>query len=229
MKKTDTANRLKEIMRIRNLRQVDIVNLAKPFCEKYNVKLGKNDLSQYISGKVEPRQEKLAILGMSLGVNEAWLRGFDVPMYCDIGDLEVAARVSNILQPPEIYRVSHMGQIACGFPTLAEQNIETHDEVPVTIKCDFTLLCKGDSMVGAGIKDGDIVYIRAQPEVENGEIAAVMLGEDEVTLKRFRRVGNTILLIPENSSYEPLVFTDGEMDGVRILGKAVGFTRRFEK
>lgn len=56
-----------------------------------------------------------------------------------------------------------------------------------------------------------------------------MVGEDEATLKRFKRVGNTILLIPENSNYEPLVFSGGEMNGVRILGKAVGFTRQFEK
>ena len=135
----------------------------------------------------------------------------------------------NLLPPPETYQVPRLGQIACGAPILAEQNIESYDSVPVAIRCDFTLLCKGDSMIGAGLEDGDIVYIREQPEVETGEIAAVMVGEDEATLKRFKRVGNTILLIPENSNYEPLVFSGGEMNGVRILGKAVGFTRQFEK
>lgn len=134
-----------------------------------------------------------------------------------------------LLPIPETYKVPRLGSIACGEPILAEQNIETYDSVPVAIRCDFTLICRGDSMIGTGIEDGDIVYIREQPEVETGEIAAVMVGEDEATLKRFKRVGDTVLLIPENSSYEPLIFTGGEMNGIRILGKAVGFTRYFRE
>lgn len=74
-----TAERLKTIMEDRNLRQVDILRLAKPFCEKFDVKLGRNALSQYLSGKVRPGQKKLTILGLALGVSEAWLMGFDVP------------------------------------------------------------------------------------------------------------------------------------------------------
>lgn len=80
MKNSNTSVRLKEIMRSRSLRQVDILQAAKPFCEKYNVKLARNDLSQYVSGKVEPGQEKLTILGLALNVSEAWLMGYDVPM-----------------------------------------------------------------------------------------------------------------------------------------------------
>ncbi|MGD9567570.1 MAG: transcriptional regulator [Sedimentibacter sp.] len=80
MKKFTTSQRLKQIMDTRKLRQVDILEAAEPFCKKYNIKLEKNALSQYVSGKVEPGQEKLTILGMALGVSEAWLMGFDVPM-----------------------------------------------------------------------------------------------------------------------------------------------------
>lgn len=80
MKKENTSLRLKSIMSERDLRQVDILELAKPFCKKYDVKMNKSDLSQYVSGKVEPSQDKLVILGMALNVNEAWLMGFDVPM-----------------------------------------------------------------------------------------------------------------------------------------------------
>ena len=79
MKKANTATRLKEIMDERNIKQVDILSAAKPFCEKYGVKLAKNDLSQYVNGKVDPGQEKLTILGLALNVSEAWLMGFDVP------------------------------------------------------------------------------------------------------------------------------------------------------
>lgn len=80
MKKENTAIRLKKIMDERGIRQVDILNLAAPFCEKYNVKMNKSDLSQYCSGKTEPNQDKLFVLGAALNVNEAWLMGYDVPM-----------------------------------------------------------------------------------------------------------------------------------------------------
>lgn len=79
MKKENTSLRLNEIMKERGLRQVDILDLVKPFCKEYDVKMNKSDLSQYVSGKVEPSQEKLVILGMALNVNEAWLMGFNVP------------------------------------------------------------------------------------------------------------------------------------------------------
>ena len=84
MKKTNTADRLNAVMKERNLKQVDILRAAKPFCEKYGVKLAKNDLSQYVNGKVEPGQEKLTILGLALNISEAWLMGFDVPMERDV-------------------------------------------------------------------------------------------------------------------------------------------------
>lgn len=67
-------------MSMRGLKQVDILNKAKPYCEKYEVKLNKSDLSQYVSGKSEPGQDKLAILGMALNVSETWLMGYDVPI-----------------------------------------------------------------------------------------------------------------------------------------------------
>ncbi len=75
-----TYQRLRTIMSARNLRQVDILEMAKPYCEQYGIKLNKTDLSQYCSGKVEPKQEKLTILGLTLGVSEAWLMGYDVPI-----------------------------------------------------------------------------------------------------------------------------------------------------
>lgn len=80
MKEFTTSERLKELMAERDLRQVDILKLAEPFCKKFGLKLGKNEISQYVSGKVEPRQDKLSLLGMALNVSEVWLMGYDVPM-----------------------------------------------------------------------------------------------------------------------------------------------------
>lgn len=79
MKEYTTAQRLGQLMDLRQLRQVDILRAAEPFCRKYGIRLNKNDLSQYVSGKVEPGQEKLTILGLALNVSEAWLMGYDVP------------------------------------------------------------------------------------------------------------------------------------------------------
>ena len=79
MKNFTTAQRLEQVMKSRNMRQVDILNAAEPYCKKYGIKLGKNDMSQYVSGKVEPGQDKLTILGLALNVSEAWLMGYDVP------------------------------------------------------------------------------------------------------------------------------------------------------
>lgn len=80
MKKHNTSDRLHQIMNERNLRQIDILNMTLPYCQKYGIKMNKSDISQYVSGKVEPNQDKLAILGMALSLNEAWLMGYDVPM-----------------------------------------------------------------------------------------------------------------------------------------------------
>lgn len=76
--KENTSDRLKQLMNERKLKQVDILNLSLPYCKKYNIKMNKSDISQYVSGKVEPSQEKLVVLGMALNVSEAWLMGFDV-------------------------------------------------------------------------------------------------------------------------------------------------------
>lgn len=128
------------------------------------------------------------------------------------------------LQPmPSTHKVPRLGRIACGAPLLAEEHIETYDSVPDYVQCDFTLTCKGDSMINARIFDGDLVCIRQQPEVESGEIAAVMVGEDEATLKRVRIYDDHITLEAENPMYKPMVFWGDEMSQIRIIGKATHF------
>ena len=124
---------------------------------------------------------------------------------------------------PKMKKIPLVGSIACGTPILAQQNIDGHVDAPEDIRCDFALRCKGDSMIGAGIHDGDAVYIHIQPEVENGEIAAVRIGE-EATLKRVYYDGTTLTLMPANAAYAPMVYTGPELNDVQIEGKAVGWT-----
>lgn len=119
-----------------------------------------------------------------------------------------------------------LGTIACGAPILAENNIECYDSVPDYIRCDFTLECRGDSMVNARICDGDIVCVKQQPMVENGQIAAVLIDDgvtDGATLKRVRFTEDGIVLWPENQNYAPMVFTGKDVEKVRILGLATHF------
>lgn len=135
---------------------------------------------------------------------------------------------SNILPIPNLNQVPLIGSIACGTPILAEENFEDYVDLPEHIKADFALRCIGDSMINAGIRDGDIVYIREQPEVPNGKIAAVMVENNEATLKRFQMKDNLIILWPENSEYEPLTFSGEDMNKVRVIGLAVGYTHSME-
>jgi repressor LexA len=220
MKNSNTSLRLKQIMSERNLRQVDILNAAKPYCAKYGIKLEKSDLSQYVNGKVEPGQEKLTILGLALGVNETWLMGYDISS----SRTDSAPLPKNVIPMPEMRKIPLIGTIACGSPIMAEEHIEEYLDIPKHIHADFALTCKGDSMINARIFDGDIVYIRQQDTVENGEIAAVLNGDGEATLKRVKIHPDRIILEPENPMYDPLVYRNEEMNSVRILGKAVAFT-----
>ncbi|MBR3968351.1 MAG: helix-turn-helix domain-containing protein [Clostridia bacterium] len=129
----------------------------------------------------------------------------------------------NIITFPKMNRIPLVGTIACGTPVLASENLDGEVTVPEDINADFALRCKGDSMIDARIYNGDIVYIRQQPTVENGEIAAVLI-DDEATLKRVYISDNTITLVACNSKYQPFVYTGKQLNDIRILGKAVGFT-----
>ncbi|MFR7349495.1 transcriptional repressor LexA [Peptoniphilus sp.] len=113
-----------------------------------------------------------------------------------------------------------VGTIAAGTPILADENIEDYFYIDNSVKCDFGLKVKGDSMINADIFDGDIVFIRQQPTLENGEIGAILL-EDEATLKRFRMSDGSVILQAENPNMTdwPRVYTSGN---IRILGKLVG-------
>lgn len=131
--------------------------------------------------------------------------------------------VKNIQPMPTMRKIPLIGSIACGAPILADEHIEDYVDMPPNIRADFSLTCKGDSMINARIFDGDIVYIRQQETVDNGQIAAVLI-DGEATLKRVRLFDDHISLEPENPQYRPIVLWGEEMNTVRILGRAVAFT-----
>ena len=129
---------------------------------------------------------------------------------------------SNIIPIPKMKKVPLLGDIACGVPIFAEEQYGEYIESDV--KADFCLRATGDSMVNARILDGDIVFIKKQEMVENGEIAAVLI-DNEATLKRvyYYPDKSKIVLSPENAQYEPFVYVGEELNEIKILGKAIAF------
>lgn len=140
-----------------------------------------------------------------------------------MGWADSPALPTNIVPLPTMSRIPLIGTIACGEPILAEENLDGEVDLPEHIHADFALRCQGDSMINARIFDGDIVYIRQQDTVEDGQIAAVLI-EDEATLKRVHFFQDHIVLAPENPTFRPLVYWGEEMNSVRIIGLAVAFT-----
>ncbi len=157
---------------------------------------------------------------MGVSVNELMQMADDIPV--DTATQENGKLPDNIIPLPKFKKIPLIGSIACGEPILAKENIDDYTKCPDDIQADFALQCKGDSMIGARIHDGDIVYIRIQPDVESGEIAAVLI-DDEATLKRVYKDADTVILQPENPAYRPKVFVKEEINSIRILGKAVCF------
>ena len=159
-------------------------------------------------------QSKVEELAQALETTPAALLGLDVPCVCPPG-----------FEPlPAMVQVPLIGSIACGTPITAEQNIECYIGVPAAWHADFALTCHGDSM-SPTICNGDIVCIRCQPEVEQGEIAAVRIGE-EATLKHFHRQGETVMLLADNTAVcPPMVFAGPQLEEIQIEGRAVGFCR----
>lgn len=226
MEKTSTSARLRQIMTERGLRQVDLVRMCEPYARECGISMGKSAISQYVSGKSLPAQRQLTVLGSALNVSEAWLMGYDVPR-----DRERQTDDS-LPSVPDIFPIRRkafplLGEIACGEPTFAEEQHDTYVMAEDDIDADFCVRAKGDSMKGAHIDDGDIVFIKQMPMVDNGKIAAVLV-EDETTLKRvdYHPESATLLLQPENPKYRTQIYRDDELNRIRILGQAVVVHKR---
>lgn len=173
----------------------------------------KSSITKLEKGVNDIPQAKLEELAAALETTPAYLLGLDV--LCPPPGFEPL---------PAMAMVPLVGSIACGTPITAEQNIEQYIGVPAAWHADFALTCHGDSMAPT-ICDGDIVCIRCQPEVEQGEIAAVRIGE-EATLKHFHRQGDTVMLLADNAAVcPPMIYAGPQLNEIQIEGRAVGFCR----
>ena len=180
----------------------------------------KSALQRYATGQTEKipidRLEKIA---SAIGVTTSFLMGWD-----STNEVNAKKIIPAGFSPmPETVLIPRIGRIACGDPITAEENVEDYDEVLKSWHADFTLICCGDSMLPK-IEDGDVVAIRSQPTVENGEIAAVRIG-DEATLKRVFLHPDYIELRPLNPEYDSIIRRREEMADIKIEGRAVGLCR----
>ncbi|MBE6671607.1 MAG: helix-turn-helix domain-containing protein [Ruminococcaceae bacterium] len=202
-------NRIKEL---RSKMKVTQATLAKA------IGVAQNTLSYWEQGKYEADNYSLQKIADYFGVSVDYILGRD-----DITHSNILYEQYGIL-PIERKKIPMLGEIACGQPIFADEDRESYTEAGTNIKADFCLKAKGDSMINARILDGDIVFIKKQPIVNNGEIAAVIIG-DEATLKRVYYYPETekLILNPENPKYEPLVYVGAELEQIRILGKAIAF------
>lgn len=195
---------IKYLNDLRNQRHMSISELAR------KVGMSKSTVSQYFNGKLQFPLNRAHDFARVLGTTTDDLLGIDM---------------SNMMPVRNISYIPLLGTIACGDPILAQENVaeyivEPADHLPSGKL--FYLRAKGRSMEPT-IKDGSLVLIRAQPRVEDGEIAAVLFTDgDEATLKRIKRAGQTVVLMPDNREYEPIIASNS--NPARILGKAVRVT-----
>lgn len=188
--------------------------LAAKLRQRYGIKADRVTVSKWETGFQTPTIHAIKYLAEIFNVSIDYLNG-------------VKAKPKSIfdydnIMPIETHRIPLLGTVACGEPIFAEQDLESYIEVGANIKADFALRCKGDSMINARIWDGDVVFIRSQPMVNNGEIAAVII-DDDATLKRVYINNGALTLVAENPTYNPIIVNRNDCKNVKILGKAVSF------
>lgn len=192
-------------------------------------------LSQSELGKIAGVSDKavstweLGLKTPRMGAVEKMANYFGITKSAIVDDAPMTSLQKPVVPPgfmpmPEMVQVPLIGSIACGTPITAEQNIKSYVGVPAAWRADFALECHGDSMAPT-ICDGDVVCIRSQPEVEQGQIAAVRIGE-EATLKHCYYQNGVVQLIADNPSVcPPVVYTGSDLDEIEVEGLAVGFCR----
>ena len=217
MNNREIGQRIKERRTELGLNQEDIAK---------KIGVATSTVQRYEAGTIEkPKLPVLEAIARAIKVAPDWLIGKNDEMI----DNSLDNLPDNIIPLPKMKKIPLLGEIACGEPIFAAEDLNTYIEVDNTLQVDFCLKCKGDSMINARIHDGDVVFIRKQDTVENGEIAAVII-DDEATLKRvyYYPKENRISLVAENPLYAPKIYTNEQLEQIKILGKAVAFQSRIK-
>ena len=198
MTKGERIKRLREHRGINQTALADRIDTSKQTLYKYE-----NDIITNIPS------DKIEALAEALGTTPAYIMGWDDTTFTNI-------------HPVKTRSFPVLGAAACGEAIYMSEEKGLYVDASSDIHADFVLIAHGVSMINARIHDGDVVFVRKQEEVENGEIAVVAI-DDEATLKRFYKYADTIVLRAENPTFKDMVFTPDDHKEIRILGKAVAF------
>ena len=188
-------------------------------------KLGttKQNIYKYENGIITNiPSDKIELMAKCFEVSPGYIMGWKDENELD--DLSILMEKYDNIRPIKLKRFPLLGEIACGQPIFADEDRESFIMADMDIRADFCLRAKGDSMINARIYDGDVVFIKEMPMVDNGDIAAVII-DDEATLKKvyYYPDKGKLVLYPENPDYEPFIYVGEELNTIRILGKAVYF------
>lgn len=208
IKSDTTASRIRELRLQKHFTQKELSEMLYK---------SESTVRMWELGKSEPDLETVNKLSDIFGVSVDYLLGKKNDMFS-------TETLPGNIRPIKTKKFRMLGEIACGKPIFTNEDHESYIDASADIKADFCLTAKGDSMTGARIYDGDVVFIRSQEMVDNGDIAAVII-DDEATLKRwyYYPEKGKLVLNPENPAYEPLVYVGEELNTIRCLGKAVCF------
>lgn len=224
-----TGKRIQEALDIRHMKQIELARATG---------MGRGAISQYVSDKVTPKQDKLYLMAKALLVSPTWLMGYDVPMESDdkklIGsNIDERSHASQSSANSYVH-IPVLGAIPAGIPSEAIESVLDYEDIPADMAKHgnfYGLIARGHSMEPT-INDGDVVIIRQQPTVESGEIAVVKLNGNEATLKEVKITDEGIFIIGHNrSAFEPMFLTHEQAKSLplRILGKAVELRRTLGK
>lgn len=215
LKNSTFAKRLAKAMEIRSMTQTDLHNLTK---------INKSSISTYLKGEYEAKQDKVDLLSRALRVSPAWLMGYDISMDGMSTDFDETTLPGYI--PISKRKIPLLGTVAAGEPIFADENIEEYLPIDDTIHADFALHVKGNSMIGANIHDGDIVLVRKQNDVDDGQIG-IVLKDDEATMKRVYHGKDHLTLIAENPDYPPIICSAETCSFCKILGLVTHVIHKF--
>lgn len=215
LKNSTFAKRLAKAMEIRSMTQTDLHNLTK---------INKSSISTYLKGEYEAKQDKVDLLSRALRVSPAWLMGYDISMDGMSTDFDETTLPGYI--PISKRKIPLLGTVAAGEPIFADENIEEYLPIDDTIHADFALHVKGNSMIGANIHDGDIVLVRKQNDVDDGQIG-IVLKDDEATMKRVYHGKDHLTLIAENPDYAPIICSAETCSFCKILGLVTHVIHKF--
>ena len=208
------GDKLKKVRMDNNMSMEELKNLLN---NKYDLNISKSMISRWENGKSEPINTYLS----------AYAKEFNLDMN-NLLDIDLS-QIPGIKMIKKFVNVPILGEIACGEPIFCQQNYDGFFQIDEDLdRPDFCLVANGDSMIDVGIHDGDLIFMRQTPVVENGKIAGVLI-DDTTTLKRFYKNDHEIILQPENKSYSPIIIREDDGRNIRILGEMIGMYSKGSK